>query len=79
MNGPLSASLRNPASAAFFAAIITLVVRYIDHRISRKADYLMDYMKAMIFNGALAFFIVNTIVGPRMGLGMGQSIMNGAF
>jgi hypothetical protein len=81
MMGPLGASLRNPASAALFAAIVTLVARYIDHRISRKPDYLMDYLKAMIFNGALVFFVVNSIVGGRGGVaaGMGQSIMNGAF
>ena len=74
-------TLRNPASAALFAAIVTLVARYIDHRISRKPDYLLDYMKAMIFNGALTFFIVNSIIGGRagMGVGMNQSIMNAPF
>lgn len=75
----LGITLRNPASAALFAAIVTLVAMYVDHRVSRKQDYLLDYMKAMFFNGALAFFIVNAIVG-RGGLGMGQqSIMTTNF
>lgn len=78
--GNIGVTLRNPASAALFAAIVTLVARYIDHRISRKPDYLFDYIKAMIFNGALAFFIVNSIVGGRGAMGMAQqSIMNAPF
>lgn len=79
--GPLGASLRNPASAALFAAIVTLVARYVDHRVSRKPDYLIDYLKAMIFTGALTFFVVNSIVGGRGGVaaGMGQGIMSATF
>lgn len=78
--GNIGITLRNPASAALFAAIVTLVARYIDHRISRKPDNLIDYIKAMIFNGGLAFFIVNSIIG-RSGVGMmsQQSLMNAPF
>lgn len=72
----LSATLTNPMSAAIFAAVVTLIGRYVDHRISRKPDNLVDYLKAMAFNGALVFFIVNSITGGRRG---GQTVMNMAF
>lgn len=73
----LGATLKNPASAALFTAIVTLIATYVDHRINRKPDYIVDYMKAMIFNGALVFFIINTVIGGRVG--SAQSIMNRPF
>lgn len=74
----LSQTLSNPAYAAVIAAIATLVAKYVDHRISKKPDYLTEYLKSMGWCGALVFFVVYTISNPRTINRVG-TIMNEPF
>lgn len=74
----LAQTLSNPAYAAIIAAIATLVAKYVDHRISKKPDYLTDYLKSMGWCAALAFVIVYTIINPRSVRRVG-TIMNEPF
>lgn len=74
----LSQTLSNPAYAAIIAAIATLVAKYVDHRISKKPDYLTDYLKAMGWCAAIVFFVVYTITNPRSVRRVG-TIMNEPF
>lgn len=74
----LAQTLQNPGYAAVIAALVTLVAKYVDHRISKKPDYLTDYLKSMAWCGALVFGIVYTITNPRSVQRMG-TIMNEPF
>ena len=74
----LSQTLSNPGYAAIIAAIVTLVAKYVDHRISKKPDLLTDYLKSMGYTGALVFGIVYIITNPRSVRRVG-TIMNEPF
>lgn len=74
----LSQTLSNPGYAALIVAVITLVVKYVDHRISKKPDYLTDYLKSMGYVGALVYWVVYMITNPRSVRRLG-TIMNEPF
>ncbi len=74
----LSQTLTNPAYAAVIAAIVTLVAKYVDNRISKKPDYLTDYLKSMGWCGALVFGVVYMIKNPSSARRAG-TIMNEPF
>ncbi len=74
----LSQTLSNPAYAAIISALVTLVAMYIDHRISKSPDYLTDYLKNMVYVGALVFGVVYMVVNPRSVQRVG-TIMNEPF
>lgn len=57
--------LSNPLHAALIAAVVTLVVSYIDNRVSRNQDYLIDYLKSMIYTGGLVYAVVYILTNPR--------------
>lgn len=75
----LAQTLSNPAYAAIIAALVTLVAKYVDHRIAKKPDYLTDYLKSMAWCSALSFFIVYTITNPRAMTRRVGTIMNEPF
>ena len=74
----LPQTLSNPGYAAIIAAIVTLVAKYVDHRISKQPDYLTDYLKSMGYVAALVFGIVYMIVNPSRSRRVG-TIMNEPF
>lgn len=74
----LSQTLSNPGYAAVIAAIVTLIAKYVDHRISKKPDYLTDYLKSMGYAAALVFGVVYTITNPSRVRRVG-TIMNEPF
>ena len=70
--------LRNPITASIVAGLATLVARYVDHRINKKPDYLVDYVKAIGFVSGLVFFVVYSISNVRVQT-FQQNIMNRPF
>ncbi len=74
----LGQTLNNPAYAALICAFVTLIVMYIDHRISKTPDYLTDYLKNMIYVGGLVFGVVYMITNPKSVQRVG-TIMNEPF
>ena len=61
VNNPLKKILTDPLRAAIFAALVTLFAKWVDNRMLKKPDIIIEYLKAMAFNAGLAGFIIYSI------------------
>lgn len=65
--------LTSPLYASLIAALVTLLALFIDHKINKIEDKTIDYVKTMLFVGALVYGVVWMVVGS-FGGGGGKSI-----